>query len=85
MFVGRHCTKKDLDLLIKETNNIKLSLSKDNLESFFKSIARFDLDISNEMKRCIAVTSDPDEILRIINQNVETLKRNVIVDIYEHQ
>lgn len=85
MIDGRHCTKKDLDFLIKETNNIKLSLSKDNLESFFKFIARFDLEISNKMKRCIAVTSDPDEILRIINQNVETLKRNVIVDIYEHQ
>ena len=31
MFDGRHCTQKDLDLLIKETNKVESILKKNNL------------------------------------------------------
>ena len=43
MFDGRHCTQKDLDLLVKETKNVKKYLqNSDKINSFLDFVARFD-------------------------------------------
>lgn len=93
MFDGRHCTNKDLNLLIKETDKILLLISSDmdddrkksGLINFINLIKRFDLQIgetladkiNNSNKYYIKIKND-------INICVEELKRNIIVDIYEH-
>ena len=85
MIDGRHCTRKDLDLLINETNKVKLSINDINLNAYYKLIARFDQYTADELKRLISVTSSEDEIRRIIDQKVYALKQSILVDIYEHQ
>ena len=94
MFDGRHCTQKDLDLLIKETNRIESILKKNieksekivDLQRFLQFLRRFDEQIANNLKAQIdRANSDESEIIRAIESNVQELKQNVIVDIYEHQ
>ena len=84
MFDGRHCTQKDLDLLLKETKNIKKhQQSPDKINSFLDFVARFDRDIADKMRR--QITSFPNDVERIIDTNISSLIQNVTVDIYEHQ
>ena len=94
MFDGRHCTKRDLDLLVKETNKIKLSIAKNNensgknedLQRFFLFLSRFDTSIAEELEQQINASNDNYEsIIKAIDIKVDELKQNVIVDIYEHQ
>lgn len=94
MFDGRHCTQKDLDLLIKETNRVESILKKNiekrekivELQRFLQFLRRFDEQIANNLKTQIdRANSDESEIIRAIECNVQELKQNVIVDIYEHQ
>ena len=94
MFDGRHCTQKDLDLLIKETNRVESILKKNKeksekiveLQRFLQFLRRFDEQIANNLKAQIdRANSDESEIIRAIESNVQELKQNVIVDIYEHQ
>lgn len=94
MFDGRHCTQKDLDLLIKETNRVESILKKNKeksekiveLQRFLQFLRRFDEQITNNLKAQIdRANSDESEIIRAIESNVQELKQNVIVDIYEHQ
>ncbi len=84
MFDGRHCTYKDLELLRKETQKVKESLSDElEIEKYLKIIERFDKDIAEKMRLKIN-NSNPEMVLKIIEQNVEILERNIIVDINEH-
>ena len=84
MFDGRHCTQKDLDLLLKETKNIKKhQQNPDKINSFLDFVARFDRDIADKMRR--QITSFPNDVERIIDTNISSLIQNVTVDIYEHQ
>ena len=94
MFDGRHCTKRDLDLLVKETNKIKLSIAKnsensgknEDLQRFFFFLSRFDTSIAGELEQQINASNDNYEsIIKAIDIKVDELKQNVIVDIYEHQ
>ena len=94
MFDGRHCTKRDLDLLVKETNKIKLSIAKnsensgknEDLQRFFLFLSRFDTSIAEELEQQINASNDNYEsIIKAIDIKVYELKQNVIVDIYEHQ
>ena len=94
MFDGRHCTKRDLDLLVKETNKIKLSIAKnsensgknEDLQRFFLFLSRFDTSIAGELEQQINASNDNYEsIIKAIDIKVDELKQNVIVDIYEHQ
>lgn len=84
MFDGRHCTQKDLDLLVKETKNIKkYPQNPDKINSFLDFVARFDRDIADKMRR--QISSFPNDVERIIDSNISSLIQNVAVDIYEHQ
>ncbi len=94
MFDGRHCTKRDLDLLVEETNKIKLSIAKnsensgknEDLQRFYAFLSRFDTSISEELEQQINASNDNYEsIIKAIDIKVDELKQNVIVDIYEHQ
>ena len=94
MFDGRHCTKRDLDLLVEETNKIKLSIAKNSENSgknedllrFFLFLSRFDTSIAEELEQQINASNDNYEsIIKAIDIKVDELKQNVIVDIYEHQ
>ena len=94
MFDGRHCTKKDLDRLIKETSKIKLLIAKNTenkeknaeLQRFLAFLHRFDSQIAEALKSQIESTNeDYKRINELIDICVNELKQNVIVDIYEHQ
>ncbi len=94
MFDGRHCTKRDLDLLVEETNKIKLSIAKnsensgknEDLQRFYAFLSRFDTSIAEELEQQINASNDNYEsIIKAIDIKVDELKQNVIVDIYEHQ
>ena len=94
MFDGRHCTKRDLDLLVKETNKIKLSIAKnsenngknEDLQRFYAFLSRFDASIAKELKYKIDNSDgDYERIIKAIDIKVDELKQNIIVDIYEHQ
>ena len=94
MFDGRHCANRDLDLLVKETNKIKLSIAKnsensgknEDLQRFFLFLSRFDTSIAEELEQQINASNDNYEsIIKAIDIKVDELKQNVIVDIYEHQ
>ena len=85
MIDGCHCTNKDLDLLIKETNKVKASPTIENIDEFLKLVARFDKDIADNMFLRLKHASNKDETIRIIDSNINELKQLVIVDIYEHQ
>ena len=86
MFDGRHCLDKDLDLLIKETKQVKRSLSYEDINLFLKLISRFDLEIAEKMRIEIKKSGgNPALILKAIDDNVNVLKQNVIVDINEHK
>lgn len=90
MIDGRHCIEKDLELLIKETEKVKKSILKNGyedsvIESFLELISRFDLDVSRRIKEGIDCCYDINKIIAIIDENIESLKQCVVVDIYEHQ
>lgn len=95
MFDGRHCTKKDLDWLVEETNKIMVFLEKSGtfayifetpeIKNYLGIIARFDIEVTERIQMRIKSSNDINEIKRVIEDNVSTLKQNVIVDIYEHQ
>lgn len=86
MIDGRHCTKQDLDLLIKETKKIKNNLQNtDKIRVFIDFVMRFDEDIANTLSRKLNATSDIKEKGKIIDTNINALMQNVYTDIYEHQ
>ena len=86
MIDGRHCTKQDLDLLIKETKKIKNNLQNtDKIRVFIDFVMRFDEDIANTLSRKLNATSDIKEKWKIIDTNINALMQNVYTDIYEHQ
>ena len=91
MFDGRHCTNKDLDLLIKETNQIKRKIlqnsqKNEDLQSFLTFINRFDDQIGQQLKIDISdCSTDCARIVHAIDKSIDELKRNVLVDIYEHK
>ena len=86
MIDGRHCTKQDLDLLIKETKIIKNNLQNtDKIRVFIDFVMRFDEDIANTLSRKLNATSDIKEKGKIIDTNINALMQNVYTDIYEHQ
>lgn len=85
MFDGRHCTNKDLNLLIKETNNVKAYPSKENVDVFLKLINRFDKDIADNLSIKLKNVLNEDKIRQIIDSNINELIQSVVVDINEHQ
>ena len=94
MFDGRHCTEIDLNMLVKETNKIKLFIAKNSenkeknpeLQRFIAFLRRFDTQTADLLQEQIAsLNNDYVLINQYIDRCVEELKQNVIVDIYEHQ
>ena len=94
MFDGRHCTNKDLNLLVKETNKIKQILLKntekceknEDLRCFLAFIRRFDEQIAHQLEIDISIAgTDCERIVNAIDKYTNELKRNVQVDILEHQ
>ena len=88
MFDGRHCTKEDLDLLVNNTNKVLDTLSegdKSGLDNFLKLIDRFDVEVSRRIRYQIKDVDDSEKIKRIIINNIDELKQNVLVDINEHR
>ena len=97
MFDGRHCTKEDLDLLTRETKNIKIFILDNSHEEkecvisyqikrYLSIIGRFDNDIMCKLEMKIEIAkNDYEKIIRIIDEYYDILKQNVIVDINEHQ
>lgn len=96
MFDGRHCTLTDLDLLILKTNQFRQLIKKNNgkdlsviekqINAYIDLINNFDGDIANKLKRQIYDNqNDYEKILMVIGENIDVLKKNVYVDIYEHQ
>lgn len=100
MFDNRHCTKKDLELLVKETSVIKkcilfnsskieksgIDIIEAPLRNYFDVINRFDSDIASKMQfRIEVIKNDYKKIISIIDECFENLKQNVVVDIREHQ
>ena len=86
MIDGRHCTEKDLNLLLKETKKVKSSLSNEQINLFLDLVFRFDAEIAEKIRREIKLANDDKEtILKVINENIKTLTRSVIVDINEHK
>ena len=94
MFDGRHCTNKDLDLLVKETNKIKQILLKntekceknEDLQCFLTFIKRFDEQIAHQLEIDVSIAgTDCERIVNAIDKYTNELKRNVQVDILEHQ
>ena len=94
MFDGRHCNKKDLEKLVKETDkivsllsqNTKNSEKNEELQSFLAFLRRFDVQIADELsQRISSLNDDYGKIINIVKTSVEELKQNVVVDIYEHQ
>lgn len=94
MFDGRHCTREDLNLLVKETNKIKLLIEKnplkieknEDLRCFLAFLSRFDASIAIKLEMQVdTANGDCERIINAINACVDELKQNIIVDIYEHQ
>ena len=88
MFDGKHCTKEDLDLLVLNTNNVLNALSegdRSGLDSFLKLIDRFDVEVSRRICYQIKDVNDVEKLKRIISNNIDELKQNVLVDINEHR
>lgn len=92
MFDGRHCTREDLSLLIKETDRIKLFLNQqvediDRLVNRYLSfIERYDADIAESMRMRIDLSNiDYEKVIKVIDTYVELLEQNVIIDINEHK
>ena len=88
MFDGKHCTKEDLDLLVLNTNNVLNALSegdRSGLDSFLKLIDRFDVEVSRRICYQIKDVNDIEKLKRIISNNIDELKQNVLVDINEHR
>ena len=87
MIDGRHCTKKDLDLLVKETKKIKKSLQNPTkIANFLDLVERFDKDIADKLRRQIdASNGDYQKIEQAIEDNINALIQNVYVDMLEHQ
>ena len=94
MFDGRHCTNRDLDLLVHETNKIKQKLLKNNekcekngdLQCFLAFIRRFDEQIASQLQIHISTANgDCERIINAIDRYIDELIRNIQVDIYEHQ
>lgn len=92
MFDGRHCTREDLSLLIKETDRIKLFLNQqvediDRLVNRYLSfIERYDADIAESMRMRIDLSNiDYEKLIKVIDTYIELLEQNVIIDINEHK
>lgn len=92
MFDGRHCTREDLSLLIKETDRIKLFLNQqvediDRLVNrYLLFIERYDADIAESMRMRIDLSNiDYEKIIKVIDTYIELLEHNVIIDINEHK
>ena len=87
MIDGRHCTKKDLDLLAKETKKIKKSIQNPTkIANFLDLVERLDQDIADKLRRQInASNGDYQKIEQAIEENINVLIQNVYVDMLEHQ
>ena len=100
MIDGRHCNKKDLELFLNKSSDFQTYLASNEhnirnsgiesiekeLSIFLKFIARFDVDLADEMHRKIMMArNNYDKIVVVVNQSIDTFKQNIIVDIYEHR
>ena len=90
MFDNRHCTQKDLDNLIDKTNKVLLCLKNDakvdkRINAYIEYVSRFDSEIAFMMKKEIQSLESNQEKAEAIKRNVDKLKQNILVDIYEHQ
>lgn len=84
MFDGRHCTNKDLDLLLKETKKVKAGVSSFEFENYLKLIERFDKEIADRLRIDIERSSREENVIKAIDKNINELIQNIIVDINEH-
>ena len=91
MFDNRHCAKRDYELLVIETDRIINAFSKGDmvskkqLDSYLDFIARFDRNIADKMRLYLYRDDiSVEKKIKIINENIDVLKQQVLVDIYEH-
>ena len=77
MFDGRHCNKRDLDLFVRETDDIRSFVLKDDNQS--------EMDICEKLKtKILFAKNNTNKIIEAIDDCSNELKQNIIVDIYEH-
>ena len=91
MFSNRHCTYSDYRLLVDSGDHF-LSLLKtndkdclENLDSFLDLIRQFDNDIASQIYIVMVDTKlEKEQKYNRVSEIIESLKRNVLVDIQEH-
>ena len=91
MFNNRHCTYSDYCLLVDSSDRFLSLLNTnekdclENLETFLELIRQFDNDIASQIHIVMADTKLNKEQKYIrVSEVIESLKRNVLVDIQEH-
>lgn len=91
MFNNRHCTYSDYRLLVDSSDRFLSLLNTnekdclENLESFLDLIKQFDNDIASQIYVVMVDTKLNKEQKYIrVSEVIESLKRNVLVDIQEH-
>lgn len=88
MYLNRHCTYQDYELLKSSTDEVVFDLSNNDfssLDKYFELLNNFDIHFSIELKNKIdSCSNDKDKIIEIISKDIEELYRNVLVDIKEH-
>ena len=91
MFNNRHCTYSDYRLLVDSGDHF-LSLLKtndkdrlENLDSFLDLIRQFDNDIASQIYIVMVdIKLNEEQKYNRVSEIIESLKRNVLVDIQEH-
>ena len=92
MNCGKHCTYKDYDSLVTNTerylkclNNGDPEVLTTKLNIYLEFIADFDIIVSEKMRLKIQhADGDLNKVKQVVRFEVEELIHNVLVDIREH-
>lgn len=91
MFNNRHCTYSDYRLLVDSSDHFLSLLNTnekdclENLDSFLDLIRQFDNDIASQIYIVMVDTKlNKEQKYNRVSEIIESLKRNVLVDIQEH-
>lgn len=90
MYLGRHCSINDYQLLETISKDFLSFINRDNidlnqLDRYLKIFSDFDFDISSKIRMCLEkLSTDKDKYLSKITNLLDELKNNVLVDIREH-
>ena len=91
MFNNRHCTYSDYRLLVTSSDHFLSLLNTndkdylENLDSFLDLIRQFDNDIASQIYVVMVdIKLNKEQKYIRVSEIIESLKRNVLVDIQEH-